>query len=128
MGIQFDEIDLDKNEAVDRVMNDFDTSNDQHIDEQEFIKGVSKWLIEAKHYGTSGPDAGSNSLRFLDAAHNVSFLMTTFFSCSFLRTRLSVNSLKCECRKQREITIFWGYKVMSWLRLLRTRSGLPLRQ
>ena len=72
MGIQFDEIDLDKNEAVDRVMNDFDTSNDQHIDEGEFVKGVSKWLIEAKHYGTSGPDAGSNSLRFLEAAHNVS--------------------------------------------------------
>lgn len=89
MGIQFDEIDLDKNDAVDRVMNDFDTSNDQHIDEEEFFKGVSKWILEAKRYETShlapdsGPDTGSHSMRFLDAFHKVSCLITTFFNCSF---------------------------------------------
>lgn len=69
VGIQFEEIDLDKNEAVDKVMNDFDTSNDQFVDEGEFVKGISRWLMEAKRYGGSGPDAGPNSSSILDAFH-----------------------------------------------------------
>lgn len=69
VGIQFEEIDLDKNEAVDKVMSDFDTSNDQFVDEGEFVKGISRWLMEAKRYGGSGPDAGPNSSSFLDAFH-----------------------------------------------------------
>ncbi|KAJ9671510.1 hypothetical protein PVL29_025287 [Vitis rotundifolia] len=69
VGIQFEEIDLDKNEAVDKVMNDFDTSNDQFVDEGEFVKGISRWLTEAKRYGGSGPDAGPNSSSILDAFH-----------------------------------------------------------
>ncbi|CBI20221.3 sodium/calcium exchanger NCL [Vitis vinifera] len=69
VGIQFEEIDLDKNEAVDKVMSDFDTSNDQFVDEGEFVKGISRWLMEAKRYGGSGPDAGPNSSSVLDAFH-----------------------------------------------------------
>ncbi|KAJ9671515.1 hypothetical protein PVL29_025291 [Vitis rotundifolia] len=59
VGIQFEEIDLDKNEAVDKVMSDFDTSNDQFVDEGEFVIGISRWLMEAKRYGGCGPDSSS---------------------------------------------------------------------
>ncbi|KAH7658100.1 EF-hand-containing protein [Dioscorea alata] len=55
IGIQFDEIDLDKDDAVDKVMDDFDTSRNDLIEEGEFIQGISKWLLEAKHtVGYSG--------------------------------------------------------------------------
>lgn len=84
VGIQFEEIDLDRNEAVDKVMSDFDTSNDQFVDEGEFVKGISRWLMEAKRYGGSGPDAGPNSSSVLDAFHRVSCLITTFSSSSLL--------------------------------------------
>ncbi|CBI20223.3 unnamed protein product, partial [Vitis vinifera] len=69
VGIQFEEIDLDRNEAVDKVMSDFDTSNDQFVDEGEFVKGISRWITEAKRYEGSGPDAGPNSSSILDAFH-----------------------------------------------------------
>ncbi|KAK1320062.1 hypothetical protein QJS10_CPA03g00117 [Acorus calamus] len=49
IGIQFEEIDLDKDDAVDKVMAEFDTNRDNTIEEQEFIVGISKWLNEAKH-------------------------------------------------------------------------------
>ncbi|RWW53751.1 hypothetical protein BHE74_00039729 [Ensete ventricosum] len=41
------EIDLDKDDAVDKVMNEFDTSRDDNIQEEEFIEGISKWINEA---------------------------------------------------------------------------------
>ncbi|KAK9269560.1 hypothetical protein L1049_001336 [Liquidambar formosana] len=61
VGIRFDEIDLDADDAVQKVMNDFDTSNNDLIDVDEFVKGISKYLNEAKHSATSrvaGPDTG----------------------------------------------------------------------
>lgn len=48
IGIRFEEIDLDKDDAVQKVMKDFDTSNDYTISEDEFVAGITKWLNEAK--------------------------------------------------------------------------------
>ncbi|KAF9611350.1 hypothetical protein IFM89_030686 [Coptis chinensis] len=53
IGIRFEEIDLNKDDAVQKVLKDFDTSGDAHIDEQEFIDGIAKWLKEAKCSGNS---------------------------------------------------------------------------
>ncbi|KAJ8638863.1 hypothetical protein MRB53_015557 [Persea americana] len=44
VGINFEDIDLDTNDAVKRVMEDFDTSSDVKISKEEFIEGHSKWL------------------------------------------------------------------------------------
>ncbi|KAJ3692144.1 hypothetical protein LUZ60_012494 [Juncus effusus] len=49
VGIQFEEMDLEKESAVNEVMGDFDTSGNNFIEENEFIEGVSKWLREAKN-------------------------------------------------------------------------------
>ncbi|RWR89646.1 EF-hand domain-containing protein [Cinnamomum micranthum f. kanehirae] len=48
IGIDFLNKDLDKEDAADKVMEDFDTSGDRRIDEKEFLNGISKWLEEAK--------------------------------------------------------------------------------
>ncbi|KAL6999585.1 tRNA (cytosine-5-)-methyltransferase ncl1 [Sarracenia purpurea var. burkii] len=53
VGIRFDEINLDENDAAYKVMTDFDTSSDQKIQLSEFIAGISKWLEEAKRSGAS---------------------------------------------------------------------------
>ncbi|KAK6919149.1 Sodium/calcium exchanger membrane region [Dillenia turbinata] len=55
IGIQFEEVNLDIDDAVNKIMEDFDTSQDHRIDVNEFIQGISRWLDEAKHttgYGT----------------------------------------------------------------------------
>ncbi|EEF37269.1 calcium ion binding protein, putative [Ricinus communis] len=49
IGIQFDELDIDVSVAVDQVLKDFDTSGDSCVDMDEFTRGISKWLREAKH-------------------------------------------------------------------------------
>ncbi|KAJ4808428.1 Calcium-binding EF-hand family protein [Rhynchospora pubera] len=48
VGIQFEEMGLEKEGAVDQVMEDFDTSDNGLIEEEEFIAGISKWLKEAR--------------------------------------------------------------------------------
>ncbi|GKV02059.1 hypothetical protein SLEP1_g14543 [Rubroshorea leprosula] len=61
LGIRFEEIDLDKDDAVNKVMKYFDTSNDQRISEREFVDGISKWLNEAKQVVGYKRDAGSQT-------------------------------------------------------------------
>lgn len=48
IGIRFEDIDFDKDDAVEKLMNEFDTSKDLRVDVGEFVAGVSKWLNEAK--------------------------------------------------------------------------------
>ncbi|XP_075669433.1 sodium/calcium exchanger NCL-like [Castanea sativa] len=49
VGIQFEEIsDLDFDDAVDKIMKDFDTSRNNKIDKREFVDGISKWLNKIK--------------------------------------------------------------------------------
>ncbi|KAK1325717.1 hypothetical protein QJS10_CPA01g02095 [Acorus calamus] len=59
IGFQLDEIDLDENDAMGRIMEEFDTNRDNSIQEEEFIDGISRWLKEAKHVvPSSGTDSG----------------------------------------------------------------------
>ncbi|KAB2615958.1 hypothetical protein D8674_022546 [Pyrus ussuriensis x Pyrus communis] len=66
VGLKFDEIELDKNDAVEKVMNDFDTSHDSQIDRDEFLFGISKWIHEAKR---SGDDNDHRTMKFLFNFH-----------------------------------------------------------
>ncbi|XP_062094395.1 sodium/calcium exchanger NCL-like [Humulus lupulus] len=61
IGINFDEIDLDSDEAANKVMADFDTSNNSRVDKKEFINGISRWLNEANQTKRSG-NASSDPL------------------------------------------------------------------
>ncbi|KAF5940517.1 hypothetical protein HYC85_021684 [Camellia sinensis] len=69
VGMRLDEISLNEDDAVKKVMNDFDTSNDYKIDLHEFINGISKWLDEVEQAGASSREAGPASLKYLDDFH-----------------------------------------------------------
>ncbi|KAF8391280.1 hypothetical protein HHK36_023582 [Tetracentron sinense] len=69
IGIQFDQMDLDKDDAVEKVIKDFDTSNDSLIDVEEFVKGISKWLNEAKRSAVSGHNPGPHTIKFINDFH-----------------------------------------------------------
>ncbi|KAG2681792.1 hypothetical protein I3760_11G159900 [Carya illinoinensis] len=71
VGIRFEEIDLNKDDVVDKLMRDFDTSQDGQIDETEFVKCISKWLKKATAVRILTASGGprSHTLRFLNAFH-----------------------------------------------------------
>ncbi|KAL6615167.1 hypothetical protein ACP70R_037437 [Stipagrostis hirtigluma subsp. patula] len=66
VGINFDEVDFDKADAVDKLMDDFDTSGNQVVEEQEFVEGMKKWLNEAKR---TVPAGGAFHSMFIDEFH-----------------------------------------------------------
>ncbi|XP_038985105.1 sodium/calcium exchanger NCL1 [Phoenix dactylifera] len=67
IGIQFEEIDLDRDDAVEKVMLEFDTSHNAFIEEDEFVEGIKKWINEAKR--TIVTTSGAYSQRFLHDFH-----------------------------------------------------------
>ncbi|KAL6597729.1 hypothetical protein ACP70R_046534 [Stipagrostis hirtigluma subsp. patula] len=66
VGLNIEEVDFDKEDAVDKVMDDFDTSRDAVVDEQEFVEGMKKWLNEAKR---TVPAGGAFLSKFIDELH-----------------------------------------------------------
>ncbi|KAK4789394.1 hypothetical protein SAY86_020713 [Trapa natans] len=68
VGIQLDEMDMDVDDAVSRVLNDFDLSEDSSIDKNEFIRGITKWLHKAmRSAGRSSRNEGSQISRLLNS-------------------------------------------------------------
>ncbi|KAA8526784.1 hypothetical protein F0562_008987 [Nyssa sinensis] len=60
VGIRFEEINLDEDDAVEKLMKAFDTSRDGQIDLDEFTQGIKKWFEEATQSGvTLEPDFGT---------------------------------------------------------------------
>ncbi|CAN1249040.1 Sodium/calcium exchanger NCL [Linum perenne] len=71
IGITFEEVDFDRDDAVSKLMSDFDTSLDAKIDENEFIHGITKWLNEARGTGSGSPDAGPRTMKFINDFHDL---------------------------------------------------------
>ncbi|PHT77080.1 hypothetical protein T459_20602 [Capsicum annuum] len=69
VGMRLEEINLDENDAVAKVMKDFDKSCDDKVDLHEFIAGVEKWLYEARGSNGSSPGAGANTIKYIDDFH-----------------------------------------------------------
>jgi Ca2+/Na+ antiporter len=67
IGINFEEIDFDKNDAVDKIMDDFDTSGNDTVEESEFIEGMKRWLNEAKNKVAA---SGADSNKFVNDYHS----------------------------------------------------------
>ncbi|XP_019167781.1 PREDICTED: uncharacterized protein LOC109163484 isoform X2 [Ipomoea nil] len=55
VGVCVNETNLDENEATEKLMKDFDTSNNQEIEFEEFVAGVDKWLDEVQCSRSSVP-------------------------------------------------------------------------
>ncbi|OIT00325.1 PREDICTED: uncharacterized protein LOC109228864 [Nicotiana attenuata] len=69
VGISLEEINLDENDAIAKVLKDFDTSSDEKLDLKEFIAGVEKWLYEARSSNGSSREAGPDTMKYLDDFH-----------------------------------------------------------
>ncbi|KAF5192115.1 Calcium-binding ef-hand [Thalictrum thalictroides] len=69
IGIRFEEIDLDHDDAVQKVLKDFDTSGDKSVDANEFFIGISKWLNEAKRSAKPARVPGPSTMKFIDHFH-----------------------------------------------------------
>lgn len=78
VGIRFDEIQLDRDDAVDKVMKEFDTSCDSRIDLQEFLTGISKWIHEAKRSGDDSSNNDPHTMKFLFDFHSVRLCLPKF--------------------------------------------------
>lgn len=77
IGLQIDEINLDMDDAVKKIMDDFDTSRNSTIEEQEFVVGISKWLTEARHYVGN---TSSYSKKFMDEFHSVNLCSLSYLN------------------------------------------------
>ena len=70
VGIQFEEIDLNHDDAVNKRMNDFDTSGDSKIELSEFVTAISNSLNKMTR--TAARNAGLHSIqRIFDDFHRV---------------------------------------------------------
>ncbi|CAN4104219.1 unnamed protein product [Withania somnifera] len=68
VGIRLEEINLEEDDAIVKVLKEFDTSHDDQVSLQEFIDGVEKWLYVARDSnGTS--KAGYNTIKYIDNFH-----------------------------------------------------------
>lgn len=69
IGIHFEEVDINMDDAVHKVIEDFDTSRDSKLDSAEFIEGISKWLRRARRTaaGAHVQDDISLTTRLLDS-------------------------------------------------------------
>lgn len=66
IGIQFEDVDTNIDDAIEKVMEDFDTSKDSCIDEHEFVVGISRWLNKLKHSAIQRQDDGSWTPRLIN--------------------------------------------------------------
>nr|CAB3449460.1 unnamed protein product [Digitaria exilis] len=66
IGVKFEDVDLDSSLAVDQIIADFDTSQNDVIEKGEFVNGILRWLEEAKR---SVSDSGAYSKKFLQDFH-----------------------------------------------------------
>lgn len=84
IGIRFEEINLEEQDALSKVMKDFDTSLDARISFAEFHNGIARWLEEARGSRAPSREAGPGTMKYLDDYHEV---------CSVCRLVLGALSL-----------------------------------
>ncbi|GJX42537.1 sodium/calcium exchanger NCL-like protein [Tanacetum coccineum] len=65
VGMQLYEINLNEDDAVNKVMNDFDTSENNEVDLGEFKVGIKNWLKEARGSKIDAHIAGPDTLKYI---------------------------------------------------------------
>lgn len=71
LGIQFDQINLNHDDAVAKLMKDFDKSADNQVDLPEFIDGIAEWLNDVKKSKASSTVTNSETIKYLNDYHEV---------------------------------------------------------
>ncbi|KAF8025850.1 hypothetical protein BT93_F2629 [Corymbia citriodora subsp. variegata] len=70
VGIHFEDINLDESDAVEKIMTAFDTSHDNRISNEEFIRGIRKWLYQAASSGKGVGHGNTSTMKIIDGADN----------------------------------------------------------
>ncbi|KAJ9538515.1 hypothetical protein OSB04_031248 [Centaurea solstitialis] len=65
VGMQLNDINLNEDDAVIKLMRDFDTSGDDEIDFEEFVTGISQWLEEARSAKTESAIASPDTTKYI---------------------------------------------------------------
>ena len=73
IGMHFEEEDMDIDDAVERIMLDFDKSQDSRIDMEEFVRGITRWLQKARRSATQKNDHSPTTPKLLNDFHQVLF-------------------------------------------------------
>lgn len=71
VGMQLYEINLNEDDAVTKVMKDFDTSENNEVEFDEFVNGIGRWLEEAKGFKKTTSVAGPDSLKYVHDYYEV---------------------------------------------------------
>lgn len=69
IGIRFEEINLEEEDAIAKVLKDFDTSLDSRVSFPEFHNGISRWLEEARGSRPATSEAGPGTIKYLTDFH-----------------------------------------------------------
>lgn len=65
VGMRLYEINLNETDAVNKVMRDFDTSENDVVEFDEFVAGIGKWLEEARGSRIDPHIAGPDTLKYI---------------------------------------------------------------
>lgn len=90
IGIEIEEVEINMDDAVYKVIEDFDTSRDLKVDSAEFIEGISKWLRRAKRTaaGANVHDDMSLTTRLLNNFDEVLQLLQSVFYLKNVVTKI----------------------------------------
>ena len=69
-GIHFQEIEVNHDDAINRLMDDFDTSLNNEIEEGEFVNGICRWLYKINRTVDCDPEPYSFN-KIFDDFHQV---------------------------------------------------------
>nr|XP_043626785.1 sodium/calcium exchanger NCL-like [Erigeron canadensis] len=65
VGMQLNEINLNADDAVYKLMKEFDTSGDEEVDFEEFITGIANWIEEARHTKVVSPVSDPDDTNYI---------------------------------------------------------------
>ncbi|KAJ0082837.1 hypothetical protein Patl1_10584 [Pistacia atlantica] len=127
LGIQFEEVGLDEEDFATKVMEEFDISGDAHINEKEFVNGLSKWLIKGNNSNKKAKSSNTESQLQNTSEENKSLLAQKKESKSTADDKSWWNYIKAAILviAGTTITIVIGTPLMQTVQEFSTSANIP---
>ncbi|XP_031262983.1 sodium/calcium exchanger NCL1-like [Pistacia vera] len=127
LGIQFEEVGLDEEDFATKVMEEFDISGDAHINEKEFVNGLSKWLTKGNNSNKKAKSSNTESQLQNTSEENKSLLAQKKESKSTADDKSWWNYIKAAILviAGTTITIVIGTPLMQTVQEFSTSANIP---
>ncbi|XP_031288298.1 sodium/calcium exchanger NCL2-like isoform X1 [Pistacia vera] len=127
LGIQFEEVGLDEEDFATKVMEEFDISGDAHINEKEFVNGLSKWLTKGNNSNKKAKSSNTESQLQNTSEENKSLLAQKKESKSTADNKSWWNYIKAAILviAGTTITIVIGTPLMQTVQEFSTSANIP---